>query len=144
MFSYSFEGGSVINDEGGMPVVSQGMEFTNQAGLQKQVFKVKRYTVIKNNIIAELETTDKQIEYVELIKDPAYTLCPDCLFMKSTDLDSIKQTKLKWHILPSDVLPWKEVFRNITTLLLIAGFVYLIYTAVLFSKEFLRNLSFYK
>jgi len=127
IFQYSFEGGFSIVDSGGMPVIGPVMEFVNKDGIRKEVSKVIRYGIDKNDIVVEIKTTDEQSEYITLIKDTSYKLCPDCLFMKSIDSDQFNLAQFKWYTVPADTLSWQELTRNILALLLFFSISFLIY-----------------
>jgi hypothetical protein len=110
-----------------MPVISPGMEFINKDGIQKEIINIVRYVSHKNDLITEVKTTDEQSEYIMLINDPSYKLCPDCLSVKSIDADQFNPARLKWYIVPADELLWQERTRNILVLLLFFAILFLVY-----------------
>lgn len=116
-----------IVDSGGMPVIGPVMEFVNKDGIRKEVSKVIRYGIDKNDIVVEIKTTDEQSEYITLIKDTSYKLCPDCLFMKCIDSDQFNLAQFKWYTVPADTLSRQELTRNILALLLFFSMSFLIY-----------------
>ncbi|RQO30928.1 hypothetical protein DBR32_09460 [Taibaiella sp. KBW10] len=126
VFRYSFEGGFSLMDRHGMPLLgNRSLVQTN--GITDTISKILKYGLGNGRIFAYVETVDKNLLFLEILKDTHNEICNDCLITGVVAMDPKLMVQLKWYVVPSDSLSDLEVFRNILSLILGVLFILSIY-----------------
>ena len=133
-YRYNFEGGFALNDYGGMSIVSASTVFENKSGKVDTISRIIQYGIEKEKLIVEIETENKSIYYLEIVKDVSNNMCGNCFSIGMIDKKSIPISG--WYKIPSDALPISEVVRNLVSILIFIGFIFLLVNV---SKVLLSN-----
>ncbi|HTO16370.1 MAG TPA: hypothetical protein VLZ83_11400 [Edaphocola sp.] len=124
-YRHSFEGGFALNDAGGMPIVSTFATFVNKNGERDTINRIIEYGIQNERIIVEVETKNKGVGYVEIAKDTFNNICENCFYIRELTQNAISISQ--WYVVPSNILPIQELIRNIISVLIFVGFVFLLY-----------------